>query len=74
MRASAPLRVTGSYGTKYDLSHSPYRYTVESEERTQRVLFEELEKFVPLFSFFLTKVDKQKRKHSRGKSGKYQVI
>ena len=74
MCSAGPLRASGSYSAKYELSHTTELYSVESDERTQRVLFEELEKFVPLFSFFLTKVDKQKRKHSRGKSGKYQVI
>ena len=35
---------------------------------------DELEKHIPLFSFYVKKVDKLKRKHSRGKSGKYSII
>lgn len=35
---------------------------------------EELYKYIPLFSFYIRKVDKMKRKHSRGKSGKYSII
>ena len=66
--------VTGSYPTTYLNPHTTSNYTVASGDHLQHVLFEEFEKFIPLFSFFLTKVDKQKRKHSRGKSGKYQVI
>jgi hypothetical protein len=37
-------------------------------------LFEKLEKYAPLFSFYIRKVDKSVRKNSRGKSGKYTII
>ncbi len=40
----------------------------------QNLIFEELEKYTPLFSFYVKKVDKLKRKHSRGKSGKYSIV
>lgn len=36
-------------------------------------LFHELEDYTPVFSFYVKKVDKMKRKHSRGKSGKYSI-
>ena len=35
---------------------------------------EELSKYIPPFSFYIRKVDKMKRKHSRGKSGKYSIV
>jgi len=37
-------------------------------------LFNRLEKYAPLFSFYVRKVDKSVRKNSRGKSGKYTII
>lgn len=37
-------------------------------------LFEKLNSYTPLFSFYIRKVDKSIRKHSRGKSGKYTII
>ena len=53
---------------------SDARYTLIKKDPSQLVLFDQLAEFIPLFSFFIKKVDKSKRKHSRGKSGKYQVI
>jgi hypothetical protein len=38
------------------------------------LLFEKLEKYSPLFSFYIRKVDKSVRKNSRGKSGKYTLV
>ena len=35
---------------------------------------EELLSYLPIFSFYIRKVDKLKRKHSRGKSGKYSIV
>jgi hypothetical protein len=35
---------------------------------------DELKRYLPLFSFYIRKVDKLKRKHSRGKSGKYSIV
>jgi hypothetical protein len=39
-----------------------------------KFLFNKLNEFLPLFSFYIRKVDKNIRKHSRGKSGKYTII
>ena len=38
------------------------------------LLFENLKTYVPIFSFYIRKVDKSIRKNSRGKSGKYMII
>jgi len=49
---------------------------VEDDEKITpltSVFEEELSKYKPVFSFFIKKVDKLKRKHSRGKTGKYTV-
>lgn len=39
-----------------------------------KFLFCKLNEFLPLFSFYIRKVDKSIRKHSRGKSGKYTIM
>ncbi len=39
----------------------------------QELLFQNLTQYVPIFSFYVSKVDKLKRKHSRGKTGKYSI-
>ena len=49
---------------------------VEDDEKIvplTSVFEEELSKYKPVFAFFIKKVDKLKRKHSRGKTGKYTV-
>ena len=38
------------------------------------ILFDKLREYLPLFSFYIRKVDKNIRKHSRGKSGKYTLM
>ena len=51
--------------------------STESESITDRwahiTINDELMRYLPLFSFYIKKVDKMKRKHSRGKSGKYSI-
>lgn len=39
-----------------------------------KFVFDKLSEFLPLFSFYIRKVDKNIRKHSRGKSGKYTIM
>ena len=39
-----------------------------------KILFSKLSDYLPLFSFYIRKVDKSIRKHSRGKSGKYTIM
>lgn len=39
-----------------------------------KILFSKLNDYLPLFSFYIRKVDKSIRKHSRGKSGKYTIM
>lgn len=51
-----------------------YGYSFNSHYFLKHFLFERLEKYAPLFSFYIRKVDKSVRKNSRGKSGKYTVI
>lgn len=38
------------------------------------IFFESIKNYLPVFSFFVRKVDKSVRKNSRGKSGKYIII
>ena len=40
----------------------------------QHLLFESLQEYAPVFSFYIRKVDKSVRKNSRGKAKKYTVI
>jgi len=64
-----PLDFTDNYAQEY---HSPYEL-VRSDNWFQELLFSELVQYTPVFSFYVTKVDKMKRKHSRGKTGKYSI-
>jgi hypothetical protein len=61
--------VTDRYSQSYfDDGHKP-----QIGRWLHDTLFTELLKYTPLFSFYVKKVDKSKRKHSRGKSGKYSI-
>jgi len=61
--------VTDKYSQSYlDEGHEP-----KLGRWLHDILFTELLKYSPLFSFYVKKVDKSKRKHSRGKSGKYSI-
>ena len=40
----------------------------------KNILFDKINEFSPVFSFYIRRVDKSIRKHSRGKSGKYTII
>lgn len=40
----------------------------------KKILFNKLNEYTPLFSFYVRKVDKSIRKNTRGKSGKYTII
>lgn len=41
---------------------------------TRNLFFNLVRKYAPLFTFYVRKVDKKIRKHSRGKSGKYLIV
>ena len=53
--------------------HEPENYTVSENDWVRKLFYEELEEYKPVFSFYIRKVDKMKRKHSRGKSGTYTI-
>ena len=53
--------------------HTADTYHTPEEDWFQNCLLDELERHLPVFSFFVKKVDKMKRKHSRGKTGKYSI-
>lgn len=61
------------YSTKYSDYHFKRYYLVGNETSVQDTLFESLLDYVPIFTFYVKKVDKLKRRHSRGKSGKYSI-
>lgn len=48
--------------------------TFNRKSSLTHLLFEELKRYTPLFNFYIRKVDKNVRKNSRGKSGKYMII
>lgn len=64
-----PLDFTDTYAQEYQ---SP-NVLARTDNWFQELLFLELIQYTPVFSFYVTKVDKMKRKHSRGKSGKYSI-
>jgi hypothetical protein len=59
---------------KYWQTYRDSEYFLETEDWLQNVLFDELLEYIPVFSFYVKRVDKLKRKHSRGKSGKYSIV
>lgn len=61
------------YLTKYSDYHFKRYYLVGNESSVQDTIFDSLLEYVPIFSFYVKKVDKLKRRHSRGKSGKYSI-
>ena len=62
-----------TFQDKYSQSHSNVDYNVIDLQWFQEALVDEIEKHIPVFSFYVKKVDKLKRKHSRGKTGKYSI-
>ncbi len=49
-------------------------FTLPTFDSVHEALDETLEEYNPVFTFYIRRVDKMKRKHSRGKSGKYSII
>lgn len=47
---------------------------LQAGQNVVTLLLDKVNDFLPLFSFYIRKVDKSIRKHSRGKSGKYTII
>lgn len=47
---------------------------VSDDDQFSELLFDEILTYLPSFSFFIKRVDKLKHRHSRGKSGKYEII
>jgi len=61
----------------YDSRNQRYSTTVSEIiplVRVEETLYNDLLTYLPVFSFSIRRVDKLKRRHSRGKSGKYSVI
>ena len=48
-------------------------YSVSTSDLTTISIPQTLKQYNPVFSFYIRRVDKLKRKHSRGKSGKYSI-
>lgn len=46
---------------------------INSRDWLHNFIYEEIESYSPIFNFYVQKVDKMKRKHSRGKTGKYSI-
>ena len=46
---------------------------VSDHDYASELLFDEILSYMPSFSFFIKRVDKMKRRHSRGKSGRYEM-
>ena len=69
-----PTFLTHSLSDKYGQLYGNESYCVPGAGWLQDILYQELIQHIPLFSFFVKRVDKRKRKHSRGKSGKYSIV
>jgi hypothetical protein len=67
---SDELPLNTSYNNKF--SKSGVSFHIQSSFNS--ILFESIKEYLPIFSFFVRKVDKSVRKNSRGKSGKYVII
>lgn len=65
---------TIAFRNKYSQINEDPEYFIKPEDWLQNILFDELAEYVPIFSFYVKRVDKLKRKHSRGKSGKYSIV
>ena len=61
------------FADKFKQSYTSVSCEADSDRWAQTLIYDELMKYLPLFSFYVQKVDKLKRKHSRGKSGKYTI-
>ena len=59
---------------KFNQPYDSLKTETNIDHWVYNLVSEELSKYIPLFSFYVRKVDKMKRKHSRGKSGKYSII
>jgi len=57
----------------YSQEHEPEVYATDEGNWVHNFFYDELENYKPTFSFYVRKVDKMKRKHSRGKTGKYVI-
>ena len=64
------VKMAGLSGETFTRSHFTTRY----EDALDSLLAHSLEPYLPAFGFFIRKVDKLKRKHSRGKTGKHEII
>lgn len=49
-------------------------YEATTDYWVYHLIQEDLASYLPIFSFYIRKIDKLKRKHSRGKSGKYTIV
>ena len=59
--------------SKLDLS-SEGKLTVDRSMNEMSIFLDVIRQYAPVFAFYIRKVDKSIRKHSRGKSGKYLLI
>lgn len=67
---------TSLVGPSFDIfkqAHDEDYALIDDNRWLYDLLFDELINYTPVFSFYIRKVDKMKRKHSRGKSGKYVI-
>jgi len=60
--------------TKYGQPYSPESRLTASYDWFSDLLFHEIYSYHPTFSLFVQRVNKLKRRHSRGKSGQYEII
>ena len=69
--SSAPLDM--NLEDNYSQSFTKLGQLARENNWFQELLFTDLSQYAPVFSFYVSKVDKLKRKHSRGKTGKYSI-
>lgn len=59
---------------EYQQEYTSTYYEAKGDRWVQSMLYNEILDYLPLFSFYVRRVDKLQRKHSRGKSGKYTIL
>lgn len=67
------LPLAAPIDTHFSDYQDQFNYSVRGYDLLQDELFTSLTSYLPVFSFYIKKVDKLKRRHSRGKSGKYSI-
>lgn len=68
------FRFTKEEPMRFGNTQTPFIKDITNNLDLQDLLFRNVQKVLPMFSFYIYKVDKKIFKNTRGKSGKYTFI